>query len=227
MITKSHYKVFFFLILTLFFLFGKAMAEDHTAKVIKGIKDRYGNKKGLTAVYSREAISKTMAILETSERHDIARGKLFFKPPNSLRLGQTSPHKELLLSNGLKIWWYLPRKKEVYIYAAEEFSRELNVLSDILKGLKDSKNHFRISLKSADHNTDCYNLFLKPEPLWQDIDHFELFVMKTDFTIKEVDIYNSIGGLTRFLFTDWKEKDQFETGFFSFSIPHDTKVITK
>jgi len=188
------------------------------------MRDRYGNAKGWKAEYTREAISKTMAMLETADRHDLAKGSLYFKPQHFLRLEQASPQEELLLTDGQTLWWYIPLKKQAYKYSAKEFGKELGLLSDIFQGLKDIKNDFQITLKTGPE-TNTYHLILRPEPPWQEIDHLELIMLKRDFSIKQVDIYNNIGGLTRFFFSRWEEKGPFKKGFFSFSPPPNVKVI--
>jgi outer membrane lipoprotein-sorting protein len=202
----------------------KALPDDKLSTVIGGLRGRYGNAKGLTAKYTREAISKTMAMLEVADRHDLAKGRLYFSPPHFLRLEQASPQEELLLTDEHTLWWYLPLKNEAYKYPAEKFGRELRLLSDILKGLKDTEDSFNITL-NAMPEANTYHLILKPEPPWQDIDHLEVIILKGDFAIKQVDIYNNIGGLTRFLLRGWEEKDRFSPGFFSFSPPPGIKVI--
>jgi len=227
LIAKS-YRIVFILFL---FLFGsiplaKALPDDQLSKIISGMRDRYGNAKGWKAEYTREAISKAMAMLETAERHDLAKGSLYFKPRNFLRLEQTSPQEELLLTDGQTLWWYIPIKKQAYKYSAETFGKELGLLSDIFQGLKGIKNNFQITRK-ADPETTTYHLFLRPEPPWQEIDHLELILLKRDFSIKRIDIYNNIGGLTKFLFNRWEEKGPFEKGFFSFSPLSDVRVLEK
>lgn len=202
---------------------GKAFPDDSLSTVIEGIGGRYGNAKGLTAEYTREAISKTMAKLGVADRHDLAKGRLYFRPPHFVRLEQASPQEELLLTDGQTLWWYVPLKKEAYKYPAEKFGKELRLLSDVLKGLKDAQDRFQITLKAVSE-TDAYHLILRPEPPWQDIDHLEVIIWKGDFAIKQVDIHNNIGGLTRFLLSTWKEKDRFRNGFFSFFPPPGIKV---
>jgi len=204
----------------------KALPDDKLPTVIGGVSGRYGNAKGLTAEYTREAISKTMATLGVSDRHDLAKGRLHFKPPHFLCLEQASPQEELLLTDGQILWWYIPLKKEAYKYPAEKFGHELRLLSDVFKGLKDTEDRYQITLKAIS-DTGIYHLILKPEPPWQELDHLEVIVSKGDFAIKQVDIYNNVGGLTRFLLSTWREKDRFRNGFFSFSPPPGTKIIEK
>jgi outer membrane lipoprotein-sorting protein len=205
---------------------GKALPDDTLSTAIGGIRARYGNAQGLAATYTREAISKTMAMLGETERHDVARGRLYFKPPHFLRLEQASPQEELLLTDGQTLWWYLPLEKEVYQYPTEQLGQELRLLSDILRGLKDTEASFQITLQVRPE-TNIYHLILKPEPPWQEIDHLEVIVLKGEFAIEQVDIYNNIGGLTRFLLRDWEERDRFGKEFFSFSPPPGVKVLEK
>jgi len=227
LIAKSYRIVFiFFLFLFGFISLARALPDDQLSNVISGMRDKYGNAKGWKAEYTREAISKTMAMLKTAERHDLAKGSLYFKPQHFLRLEQASPQEELLLTDGQTLWWHIPLKKQAYKYSAKEFGKELGLLSDIFQGLKDVKNNFQITLKTGPE-TSTYHLILRPEPPWQEIDHLELIMLKQDFSIKRIDIYNNIGGLTRFLFNRWEEKGPFKKGFFSFSPPSDVKVLEK
>ena len=207
-------------------LSAKVLPDDQLSKIISEFRARYGNTKGWSAEYTREAISKTMALLKTAERHDVAKGSLFFKPPHFLRLDQVSPQEELLLTDGKTLWWYLPSKKQAYKYPSQSFGKELRLLSDVLKGLKDMEESFLITL-NANPEGNTYHLILTPDPPWQDIDHLELFIIKGIFDINQMDIFNSIGGITRFLFSNWEEKDLFKKDFFSFSPPLNVKVIEK
>jgi outer membrane lipoprotein-sorting protein len=202
----------------------QALAGDEVSRIIDGMRSRYGNAVGITADYTREAISKTMALLGTADRHDIAQGRLYFRPPYSLRLEQTSPQEELLVTDGQSLWWHVPHKNEAYRYPALEFGRELRFLSDILTGLRDAGAHFEIALDSHS-DANVFSLILKPDPPWEDIDHLEVMILRNDYTIKQVEIYNMVGGLTRFVFSGLKETDRLDEAFFSFSPPHGTKII--
>jgi outer membrane lipoprotein-sorting protein len=200
------------------------LAGDEVSRIIDGMRSRYGNAAGITADYTREAISKTMVLLGTADRHDIAQGRLYFRPPYSLRLEQTSPQEELLVTDGQSLWWHVPHKNEAYRYPALEFGRELRLLSDILTGLRDAGANFEIALDSHS-DTNVLSLILKPDPPWSDIEHLEVMILKNDYTINQVEIYNMVGGLTRFVFSGLKETDRLEETLFSFSPPHGTKII--
>jgi len=204
----------------------RAFPDDQVAAIIHGIRARYGNAQGLTALYTREVISKTMATLGIAERRDVAEGRLYFKPPCLLRLEQTSPQEELLLTDGQTLWWYIPGKQEAYKYPADTFGKELRLLGEVLQGLKDARNNFTITYADTPEAA-TYQLALRPDPPWKDIDHLELLIGKDDFVIEQLDIVNTIGGLTRFMFSDLWEDVSLQEGLFTFSPPLGVKVIEK
>lgn len=203
-----------------------AFTDDQVSTIIGGIRTRYGNVQGLTAMYTREAISKTMVTLGVGERSDIAGGTLYFKAPYRLRLEQAFPQEELLLTDGQTLWWYIPGKNEAYQYSTEDFGRELRLLGEVLQGLKNARDNFKITYKD-NPEASTHQLALRPEPPWTDIDHLELIVGKGDFVLAQVDIYNTIGGLTRFMFSEWREDVSLQEGLFTFSPPLGVKVIEK
>jgi outer membrane lipoprotein-sorting protein len=215
----------FFHVLLVYILSGNALPDDQSSIIINGMRERYAHAAGWKAEYTREAISKTMAMLETGERHDLAEGQIFFKQPHFIRLEQAIPQEELLLTNGDILWWYIPGRNIAYKYPAQDFGRELRLLSDVFQGLKDIANTFQITITTTPE-TGTYHLILRPKPLWQEIDHLELIVFKRDFAIKQIDIYNNIGGVTKFVFRRWEERSCKKESF-SFSPPSDVRVVEK
>lgn len=226
MSSRSRLTIPLFLFLSGFMFVTQALPDDDVSAVIQGIRDRYGDATGITAQYTREAISKTMAMLGAADRQDVAQGRLYFKPPHSLRLEQITPQEELLLTDGQTLWWYLPLKQEAYRYPAAEFGHELRLLSDILMGIRDTRDNFQVTLKSHPE-INTYHLLLNPDPPWIDIDHLEVITLRENFTIKQIEIHNKVGGLTRFILSGWQERDHFNKGFFCFSPPQGTKVVYK
>ena len=222
--SRIFFALFLFVIVST--LLGKVSSDDQLSTIMDSIRQRYGEATGLNAEYTREAISKTMVALGVTERHDVAQGRLYFKSPHSLRLEQVSPQEELLLTDGETLWWYIPEKKEAYKYSAEKFGKELRLLGEVLRGLKGSKDNFLIDL-TQDPETKTHQLILRPEPPWQDIDHLEVVLGQGDLVISEVNIYNSIGGLTRFFLSDWQENVPLHEASFTFSPPPGIEIIEK
>ena len=69
------------------------------------------------------------------------------------------------------------------------------------------------------------NLELVPRPSWPDIDHIDLYVTPGDYRIEKVEIYNILGGLTRFILGDKIKQENFKGDFFRLKIPEGAKVV--
>ena len=216
--------IVFFVLLLIVLPVQYASPDDQLAEILNGVSDRYGEVSGLTADYTRESISKTMAMLKAADKHDLAKGKLFFKPPNFLRLEQASPQEELLLTNADTLWWYIPIKREAYKYPVKKFGAELQLLSNILKGMKRIKDDFQISLGPG-KEVNASLLMLSPKQPSQEIDHLEVEIDKENFSIKQVSVYNNLSGVTKFFFKNWEQGNNFNKDFFSFSPPSGIRVI--
>ena len=199
-------------------------AEDQLSSIIKGIKETYGRLPGFSVPYRREIQSRSMALLGESGKTDLASGKMFFKPPYSLRVEQVAPKPETLVTDGDILWWFLPHKKQVYRYPAIKFGKELRLLSDIFHGLRMAGESFEIS--RLDHNIEGqYKLKMVPDPPWPEIRQILILVDGNDYRIGTVEISNQMGGLTRFILGDMRLEVNFQEGFFSFEIPEDVKII--
>ena len=69
-----------------------------------------------------------------------------------------------------------------------------------------------------------FKIKMTPDPPWQEIDHI-LLTVSGGYSISVVEIFNRIGGKTRFTFDEKIKKEKFEAGFFKFHLPEGTKVV--
>ncbi|MFC1883483.1 outer membrane lipoprotein carrier protein LolA [Thermodesulfobacteriota bacterium] len=211
---------FSFIIFVLFQ--GQVLGSENLASIISGIQKQYGGLPGLTVKYSREVITRSMAMLGDRVKGDLAAGVIYFKPPRHLKLQQETPKPETVLVDGDIIWWYVPEKKTAYRYPAQEFGKELELLSDIFSGLLKVEEKFRV--KMLDENRPNEHLvLLYPEPPWQEVDRIELRVT-TAYEIVGVHIYNLMGGITRFSLLKTEQTKNFKDGVFRFKVPEGVQV---
>lgn len=214
---------FVFLIIACMFLQGSAAADTELSDIMAGIRGTYGNLKGLSLEYQREVITHTMSMLGKKATGDKASGHIYFRPPHFLRLDQEKPTAETLITDGNFLWWYVPRKQKAYRYAASEFGRELNLLSDIFRGLAKIEDNFQVILQDTDDQKQ-YHIELIPDPPWQEVDRIQLTVTPA-YQIAELRIYNMMGGVTVFYLKNLKEKSAFPDGFFSLDLPEGVEMI--
>lgn len=168
--------------------------NDRLSAVLDGILKRYGEFKGMSVSYKREIITKSMAMLGDEVASDTATGTIIFTPPHYLAIQQETPGRETVTTDGQTLWYYIEAKKTVYEYPADSLGREIRLLSDIFSGLSNVSDSFDVELEENEE----YSLKLIPSPLWEDMDHIELLVERDTYNIRIVEIFDLLGGITRF-----------------------------
>ena len=200
------------------------IADNQLSKILEGVRNRYGSLPGFVVPYTREIISKSMVMLGEPVKTDLATGQLHFKPPHFLRVQQKTPKPEIVITDGLLLWWYLPHKRQVYKYPSSKLGQELRLLSNIFQGLREVSESFEVILMEPD-NTDEHHIKLIPNPPWPQVDHINPSVLKGDYRIRIVEIHNYLGGITRFILEDLTIKERLEKNFFKFVAPEGITVI--
>lgn len=200
-----------------------AHGDDSLNVVLNGILKRYGDLPGLAVTYQREIITKSAAILGDEMKSDIASGSFIFKSPCSLKVLQDLPREEIIITDCHTIWWYIPDKKVVYRYPADKLGKELQILSDIFKGLNKAAESFDITYEEST-DKKAYHLSLVPKKPWEEIDHISLSVNRDDFNILVMEIHDLFGSITRFRLGALSVRKNFEKGFFQFIVPEGVEI---
>ncbi|MEW6665117.1 MAG: outer membrane lipoprotein carrier protein LolA [Thermodesulfobacteriota bacterium] len=201
-----------------------AGADESLVSILQGVQKRYGGLPGLSLPYERQIITKSMALLGDQMKSDFAAGRIFFKPPHSLRIEQEKPAPESVISDGDTLWWYNPKKSEVFRYKSSKLGHELKLLGEIFQGLRGVEESFMVVLAGSDEGGN-YRLELTPKAPWPDITHILLTVARGDYRITVMEIHNVIGGLTRFALGPPTARKTFEPGFFHFEAPEGVRII--
>ena len=204
-------------------LIPQIVSASSNGSCFRDIQKRYANLPGIIVSYKREITSKTMDMLGTGMKEEVATGKIFLRPPNFLRIEQETPDHELIISNGHDVWWYIPSKNTAYRYRAEQFSKELDILRNIFHGMRDVEKRFFVSWR---RHKQGINILLRPKKAWQDIEKIGVEVDPSDFRIKVVKIYNLFGSITCFRLRD-EISTRLKKQVFSVRFPEGTRIIEK
>ena len=170
-------------------------------------------------------MTRSMSLLGTQAKGDLASGVIHFKSPHFLRLDQEMPASETIIANDEILWWYIPDKKEAHQYHAKDFGKELRLLGDIFSGLAEVKDRFQVQLQEPEENGDD-RILLTPDPPWQEIDRIAL-TLSPAYEIRCVRIFNALGSVTRFNLDNFTLGKTFEKGFFEFVAPPGVNVIVE
>jgi outer membrane lipoprotein-sorting protein len=197
---------------------------DQITKILEGIRKNYGTLSGLTLRYEREIITKSMAMMGDAVKSDPAAGQLHYMPPYFLKVEQKVPNHEILTTDGKTLWWYIPQKNQVHRYPTERLGPELRLLSDVFQGLKGVEEGFVVSLREEGEEKPL-RIELTPSPPWPDITQIDLHVNVPDYTLEKVEIYNIMGGLTRFRLDSAIKQESFKEDFFRLEIPEGARII--
>ena len=199
-------------------------ADPALSAILEGIRKRYGSAPGLTLNYEREVITKSMAMLGDQVKAETAAGLIHYKSPHLLKFQQETPTKEILVTDGNLLWWYIQAKNQAHRYSGHQLSQEVKLLGDIFQGLRGVEQSFVILQKGED-DKGALILEVTPSPSWGDIDHIDLTLTPGSFHIQKVEIYNLLGGLTRFKLGDSIKEEKFKDDFFKFTPPAGTRII--
>lgn len=215
----------FFLFIVFFCLHpSHVQADDSLSEILEGIRERYGNLPAFTVSYQREIITKSMAMLGDEMKGDLASGKIHFKPPHYLCVEQEMPRPETVTTDGHILWWFIPEKGIVYRYHSDRLGKELMLLGDIFQGLRKASDSFDV-IQSDLGDTHEYHLNLVPNPPWEEIKSIDLVISRDGFDIREIEIQNVLGNVTRFVLGDLVVREDLDTEFFTFEVPKGVRVI--
>lgn len=194
-----------------------AVAPENVVELVKAVEATYSNVESLSADF--EQTSKSSAFELTMK------GSVSLAKPRQMRWDTTSdPAGSLVVSDGKKLWMYLPGDKQVHIYQDLSSSASGAMAMDILGDLGSLDEKFETSMGEA--GVDSYAVVLKPKPgLESNYQQIELVVAKGDYKLEKVTLTDLFGGLTIYAFSNLKLNPELKTGTFTFEVPKGVEVI--
>jgi len=169
------------------------------------------------AEFIQESTVKAMQIT------DFASGKIFVRYPGKMRWEYEKPEKQVIITDGLKLWIYRPADNQVMTGSAPAFfsdGKGASFLSDITLVRK----KFNIALVESQDDF-FYELKLKPLEKTLDVTDIRLSVTKNTFTVIRVVTYNSYGDENRIELLNHEFNADLKDSLFSFEAPQGADVL--
>ena len=184
--------------------------------ILGRIEARYGQG-AMLAHFEQTSVLKAMDIT------DQAQGRLWVRQPGQMRWEYTAPEKQVIVSDGVRLWVYRPEDRQVMVGQAPAFfgdGKGAGFLSDI----RQVRRQFAIEL--LDTGTDArVGLRLTPHKSQPDLVRIELEIDPGDWTIDTMTTFNAYGDETRIKLSDMMFVEHLDDALFHFQIPDGVEIM--
>jgi outer membrane lipoprotein carrier protein len=155
------------------------------------------------------------------------RGRLLVKKPGKMRWEYTAPEQKLFVSDGVKMYSYIPQDKQVLVQSIPQ-DDELSIPTMFLSGKGSLTRDFTPSIVEAPAGSPAGTLALKlvPRRAQPDYDWLILAVAPGSLELRGLITSDSQGGQSSFSFTNLKENPGIADKQFGFTIPRGVDVVT-
>jgi len=212
-----------FLTICLFFLLQSPLANaaDLSAEqVAEQLQKTYKSASTFSADFAQIT---TMTGLSQQKRH--GEGTLVVKRPRHIRWDYHLPSRQVLISDGRNLFFYLAAEKQMIKTLAEPYLKE-DISYTFLTGAGDILGDFKVSLvKKSIVSGQNYQLMLGPKELHPQIQSVKLWVDRKSFMIKRLQMFDHLGTITDIALYNIKVNEAVNNDFFSFTPPPDTEII--
>ena len=209
-----HFKCLFLLILL---LLAPAQARPAASETARALQQKYDRVKDFTAdfthVYEGGVLKK-----KTSEH-----GTVEIKKPGMMRWDYTAPERKEFVSDGHKIYSYVPADKQVVVSTMPS-DDEATTAVLFLTGKGNLTRDFDVSYADG-AAPDTWALRLDPRRKQRDYDWLVLVVDRSTLQLRGLTAADQQGGTSTFTFTNYRENTGVADKVFDFKIPRGTDVV--
>lgn len=196
----------------------QAPLRPPVAEAARAVQRHYDQVKDFTAdfthTYQGGVLKKTIT----------EHGRVQIKKPGRMRWEYTSPEKKTFVSDGHKIYSYVPADRQVVI-ANMPGADEATTAVLFLAGKGDLTRDFTVSYADGDAG-DVWLLRLDPRLKQRDYDWLILGVDPKTKQIRRLVAGDQQGGTSTFDFTNYRENTGLTDKIFEFTIPRGVDVVT-
>ena len=197
--------------------FSDAAESELTLEQILDRVEQHYTGKSFQAEFIQESTIKAMEII------DYASGKIFVRYPGMMRWEYEKPEKQIIITDGHKLWIHRPADNQVLTGSAPAFfgdGKGASFLSDI----KLVRQKFKISLEESEESL-FYELNLQPLEKKLDVADIRLSITKNTFNVVRIITYNTYGDENRIEFANLQFQVKLSDSLFSFEIPPGSDVL--
>ena len=151
-------------------------------------------------------------------------GTVAIKKPGQMRWDYERPEKKVFVSDGRRMYLYLPLDKQVTVSPVPSEDQATSAVL-FLMGKGNLTRDFTVNYGEGG-TPETYVLRLEPRVREAEYDWLQLTVDRKSLQIKELTAGDAQGGLSTFRFANFKENVGLADKTFVFTVPKGTDVIT-
>lgn len=195
-------------------------------QILAGLSSRYRALETLQADYRRVASTPSTDQLFKSGSSKTATGVMCWSRPDKLLLNQGSPAREIMVTDGSTVWWYLAEEKLAYRYQDIDVANQLRPLISFLNGLDSLNAEFNVAPAPAEpERTGQYGLTLSPKSGTEGgVDQITIWCDGA-YALTGFRLHSVTGETTDFHFSGFTENPRLDKKIFSFKPPRGTEII--
>jgi outer membrane lipoprotein carrier protein len=197
-----------------------ATAQDRpaAADAAKDIQQKYDRVKDFTADFSHTYEGGVL------KKKTVERGTVQIKKPGRMRWEYTTPDKKTFVSDGHKIYSWVPADKQVIVSSVPS-DDEATTAVLFLAGKGSLPRDFNVTYADGG-SADTWTLRLDPKQKQRDYDWLIIGVDPKTMQIRSLTAADQQGGRSTFAFTNYRENTGLADTVFTFKIPRGADVIT-
>ncbi len=199
---------------------GVQAPPDEAIALARSLQDRYGTVRDFSAEFVH---SYRGGVLRTQT---VERGTVVIKKPGRMRWEYTSPERKLFVSDGRRMYAYIPEDKQVTVSPVPE-DGHASTSAQFLAGRGNLVRDFVPAIETAmDTPADGVALRLTPRQPEAEYDWLVLVLDRRTLQIRQLVTADAQGGRSTFVFSKLRENTNPPDRTFSFTIPRGVDVIT-
>ena len=199
-------------------LVASADARQQTAQAVAAaLQTKYDTVLDFSADFTQQWESGVL------KRKITERGKLQVKKPGKMRWDYTDPEKKLFVSDGAKIYFWVPADNQVTRSAVPKQDEATTAIL-FLVGKGNLTRDFTVSF-APDAPAGTYALRLDPKLRERDYEWLKLVIDQKTLQIRALTAADRQGSQSKYEFSNFKENRGISDSTFAFKIPKGADVI--
>jgi outer membrane lipoprotein carrier protein len=199
-------------------LLAPAQTRPAASDTARALQQKYDHVKDFTADFTHAYVGGVL------KKKALERGTVEIKKPGMMRWDYTAPERKEFVSDGHKVYSYVPADKQVVISSIPS-DDEATTAVLFLTGKGNLIRDFDVSYADG-AAPDTWALRLDPHRKQRDYDWLILVVDRATLQIRGLTAADRQGGTSTFTFTNYRENTGVPDKAFEFKIPRGTDVVS-